>query len=148
MRPEPGKRVAPIRTQARSATILPNFVGLKFQVHNGKVYHDVTITEEMVGHKLGEFSPYATSCPPSGIFQGTRPLTNRLLQDTEDLYLEQEIRKTLGEARLKIPGPQEGDPGKEGLCAAVMYIICNNTRPRSEHMCSSPRISAHGAVTS
>ncbi|KAL9102140.1 MAG: hypothetical protein Q9163_002671 [Psora crenata] len=42
---------------ARSATILPNFVGLKFQVHNGKVYNDVTITEEMVGHKLGEFSP-------------------------------------------------------------------------------------------
>ena len=77
MRPEPGKRVAPIRTQARSATILPNFVGLKFQVHNGKVYHDVTITEEMVGHKLGEFSPYGTSCPPSGIFQETRPLTNR-----------------------------------------------------------------------
>jgi ribosomal protein S19 len=59
VRPEPGKRVAPIRTQARSATVLPNFVGLKFQVHNGKVYHDVTITEEMVGHKLGEFSPYA-----------------------------------------------------------------------------------------
>ncbi len=58
MRPEPGQRVAPIRTQARSATILPNFVGLKFQVHNGKVYHDVTITEQMVGHKLGEFSPY------------------------------------------------------------------------------------------
>jgi ribosomal protein S19 len=57
VRPEPGKRAAPIRTQARSATILPNFVGLKFQVHNGKVYHDVTITEEMVGHKLGEFSP-------------------------------------------------------------------------------------------
>jgi ribosomal protein S19 len=58
VRPEPGKKIAPIRTQARSATILPNFVGLKFQVHNGKVYHDVTITEEMVGHKLGEFSPY------------------------------------------------------------------------------------------
>ncbi|KAK4239244.1 hypothetical protein C8A03DRAFT_43134 [Achaetomium macrosporum] len=57
VRPEPGKKIAPIRTQARSATILPNFVGLKFQVHNGKVYHDVTITEEMVGHKLGEFSP-------------------------------------------------------------------------------------------
>lgn len=57
VRPEPGKRILPIRTQARSATILPNFVGLKFQVHNGKVYHDVTITEEMVGHKLGEFSP-------------------------------------------------------------------------------------------
>ncbi|KAK4183793.1 hypothetical protein QBC35DRAFT_507270 [Podospora australis] len=56
VRPELGKKVVPIRTQARSATILPNFVGLKFQVHNGKVYHDVTITEDMVGHKLGEFS--------------------------------------------------------------------------------------------
>ncbi|KAH6620603.1 hypothetical protein B0J18DRAFT_430231 [Chaetomium sp. MPI-SDFR-AT-0129] len=56
VRPEPGKWVPPIRTQARSATILPNFVGLKFEVHNGKVYHEVTITEEMVGHKLGEFS--------------------------------------------------------------------------------------------
>ncbi|KAB5513227.1 hypothetical protein GE09DRAFT_947134 [Coniochaeta sp. 2T2.1] len=57
VRVEPGKKIIPIRTQARSATILPNFVGLKFQVYNGKVYHDVTITENMVGHKLGEFSP-------------------------------------------------------------------------------------------
>jgi ribosomal protein S19 len=60
VRPEPGKKIAPIRTQARSATILPNFVGLKFQVYNGKVYYDVTITEDMVGHKLGEFSPYVS----------------------------------------------------------------------------------------
>ncbi len=57
VRPKPGERTPPIKTQARAATILPHFVGLKFQVHNGKVYHDVTITEEMVGHKLGEFSP-------------------------------------------------------------------------------------------
>ena len=56
-RPEPGKRGPPIKTQARSATILPNFVGLRFQIHNGKVYHEVTITEDMVGRKLGEFSP-------------------------------------------------------------------------------------------
>ncbi|KAK0752556.1 hypothetical protein B0T18DRAFT_405103 [Schizothecium vesticola] len=53
----PGQKVTPIRTQARSATILPNMVGLKFQVHNGKVYHDVVISDQMVGHKLGEFSP-------------------------------------------------------------------------------------------
>ncbi|KAI9810652.1 MAG: mitochondrial ribosomal small subunit component [Pycnora praestabilis] len=57
VRPKPGERLTPIKTQARAATILPNFVGLKFQVHNGKVYNDVTITEDMVGHKLGEFSP-------------------------------------------------------------------------------------------
>lgn len=57
VRPEPGKRTPPIRTRARSATILPSFVGLRFQVHNGKIYNDVDIKEEMVGHKLGEFSP-------------------------------------------------------------------------------------------
>lgn len=48
----------PVKTQARAATILPNFVGLIFQVHNGKIYNDVRITEDMVGHKLGEFSAY------------------------------------------------------------------------------------------
>lgn len=52
----PGQKIVPIKTQARSATILPNFVGLKFQVHNGKTYTDITITEDMVGHKLGEFA--------------------------------------------------------------------------------------------
>ena len=51
-----GERVPPIKTQARSATILPNFVGLRFLVHNGKIYNEVIITEDMVGHKLGEFS--------------------------------------------------------------------------------------------
>ncbi|KAI9670430.1 MAG: mitochondrial ribosomal small subunit component [Trizodia sp. TS-e1964] len=57
VRAKPGEKAPPpIRTQARGATILPNFVGLKFQVHNGKIYNDVTITEDMVGHKLGEFS--------------------------------------------------------------------------------------------
>ncbi|RHZ80543.1 hypothetical protein Glove_134g53 [Diversispora epigaea] len=47
----------PIKTQARACTILPAFVGLKFLVHNGKNYVPVTIAEEMIGHKLGEFSP-------------------------------------------------------------------------------------------
>ena len=61
MRPKAGERIPPIKTQARSATILPNFVGLTFHVHNGKIYNEVTITEDMVGHKLGEFSPYV--CP-------------------------------------------------------------------------------------
>lgn len=60
VRPKPGERVPPIKTQARAATILPNFVGLIFQVYNGKIYHDVRITEDMVGHKLGEFSPYVS----------------------------------------------------------------------------------------
>ncbi|RKF76331.1 37S ribosomal protein S19, mitochondrial [Golovinomyces cichoracearum] len=53
-----GLKTPPIKTQARSATVLPNFVGLIFQVHNGKNYINVEITEDMVGHKLGEFSPF------------------------------------------------------------------------------------------
>jgi ribosomal protein S19 len=62
-RAKAGERLAPIKTQARSATILPNFVGLKFQIHDGKNYQDITITEDMVGHKLGEFAPYASESP-------------------------------------------------------------------------------------
>ncbi|KAI0370937.1 mitochondrial 30S ribosomal protein S19 [Pilatotrama ljubarskyi] len=45
-----------IKTQARSCTILPNFIGLRFLVHNGKDYVPVTVTQDMVGHKLGEFA--------------------------------------------------------------------------------------------
>lgn len=52
----------PIRTQKRAATILPNFVGLKFAVHNGKNYQEIVITEEMVGRKLGEYVPYVPLC--------------------------------------------------------------------------------------
>lgn len=58
MRPKDGKPPPPVRTQARSATILPSFVGLTFEIYNGKVYNSVEITEDMVGHKLGEFSQY------------------------------------------------------------------------------------------
>lgn len=56
VRPQPGQRPQAIKTQARAATILPNFVGLRFQIHNGKIYNEVLITEDMVGRKLGEFS--------------------------------------------------------------------------------------------
>jgi small subunit ribosomal protein S19 len=47
----------PIRTWARRCTIVPEFVGHRFQVHNGKVFTEVFVTEDKVGHKLGEFSP-------------------------------------------------------------------------------------------
>jgi len=50
-----GKR-EPIRTWARACTIVPEFVGHTFLVHNGKVFNSVFVTEDMVGHKLGEFS--------------------------------------------------------------------------------------------
>lgn len=46
----------PIKTWARRCTIVPEFVGYTFLVHNGKVFNKVFVTEDMVGHKLGEFS--------------------------------------------------------------------------------------------
>ncbi len=51
-----GKR-SPITTWARSCTIIPDFVGYTFMVHNGKQHAKVFVTEDMVGHKLGEFAP-------------------------------------------------------------------------------------------
>ncbi len=46
----------PIKTWARACTIVPEFVGHTFQVHNGRSFPDVFVTEDMVGHRLGEFS--------------------------------------------------------------------------------------------
>ena len=46
-----------IKTWSRRSTIFPEFIGLTFAVHNGKKFVPVFITEDMVGHKLGEFSP-------------------------------------------------------------------------------------------
>ena len=51
---------APIKTWSRRSTILPQFVGLTFNVYNGKKFIPVSVNEEMVGHKLGEFAPTRT----------------------------------------------------------------------------------------
>ncbi|MBL8760906.1 MAG: 30S ribosomal protein S19 [Phycisphaerae bacterium] len=50
------RRREPLKTWARRCTIVPEFVGHTFKVHNGKQFNDVFVTEDMVGHKLGEFS--------------------------------------------------------------------------------------------
>ena len=50
----------PIKTWSRRSTIIPDFVGVTFAVHNGKKFVPVFVTENMVGHKLGEFSPTRT----------------------------------------------------------------------------------------
>jgi small subunit ribosomal protein S19 len=51
---------APIKTWSRRSTILPDFVGLTFSVYNGQKFVPVSVNEEMVGHKLGEFAPTRT----------------------------------------------------------------------------------------
>ena len=50
----------PIKTWSRACTIVPEFVGFTFLVHNGRQFNEVFITEDMVGHKFGEFSPTRT----------------------------------------------------------------------------------------
>ncbi len=50
----------PIKTWSRRSTIMPQFVGLTFQVHNGHKFIPVLVDEDMVGHKFGEFSPTRT----------------------------------------------------------------------------------------
>ena len=47
----------PIKTWSRRSTVTPEFVNLTFMVHNGKIFVKVFVSEDMVGHKLGEFSP-------------------------------------------------------------------------------------------
>jgi small subunit ribosomal protein S19 len=56
----------PIKTWSRRSTVVPEFVGFTFMVHNGKMFHKVFVTEEMVGHKLGEFSVTRTFRGHSG----------------------------------------------------------------------------------
>jgi small subunit ribosomal protein S19 len=49
-----------IKTWSRRSTIIPDFIGLTFAVHNGKKFIPVYVTDNMVGHKLGEFAPTRT----------------------------------------------------------------------------------------
>ena len=52
-----GQNKKPIKTWSRNSTIIPDFVGVTLSVYNGKSFIPVFVTEDMVGHKLGEFSP-------------------------------------------------------------------------------------------
>ncbi|OGK19686.1 30S ribosomal protein S19 [Candidatus Roizmanbacteria bacterium RIFCSPHIGHO2_02_FULL_40_13b] len=65
----------PIRTWRRESQIPPEFVGHRFAVHNGRKFIDVLVTESMVGHRLGEFSPTRT-------FHGHGKITKRVLEKT------------------------------------------------------------------
>ena len=59
----------PIKTWSRRSTVMPEFVGITFAVHNGNKFIPVDITEEMVGHKLGEFAPTRTFRGHRGVVQ-------------------------------------------------------------------------------
>ena len=56
----------PLKTWSRDCTIVPDFVGFTFMIHNGRQFMKLYVTEEMVGHKLGEFAPTRTFKGHSG----------------------------------------------------------------------------------
>ena len=64
---------SPIKTWSRKSTIIPEFIGISFLIHNGKKFIPIKISEEMVGHKLGEFSPTRT-------FNGHTPADKKAAQ--------------------------------------------------------------------
>ena len=64
----------PIKTWSRKSTIIPEFVGFSFLIHNGKKFIPIKISEEMVGHRLGEFSPTRQ-------FSGHTPADKKAAQD-------------------------------------------------------------------
>lgn len=65
----------PIKTWARASQIPPEFVGHTFKIHNGRIFIEVFITEAMVGHRLGEFSPTRT-------FRGHGRMVKRVITKT------------------------------------------------------------------
>lgn len=69
-----GKR-EPIKTWARNSQIPPEFVNYRFLVHNGRTFVEVLVTEDMIGHYLGEFAPTRT-------FRGHGKVTKRILEKT------------------------------------------------------------------
>ena len=65
----------PIKTWSRKSTIIPEFIGISFLIHNGRKFIPIKISEEMVGHKLGEFSPTRT-------FNGHTPADKKAAQSS------------------------------------------------------------------
>lgn len=70
-----GEKSNPVKTWSRNSQIPPEFVGKYFKVHNGRVFLDVFITEDMVGHRLGEFSLSRT-------FRGHGAVVKRIVEKT------------------------------------------------------------------
>ena len=79
----------PIKTWSRKSTIIPEFVGVSFLIHNGKKFISITISEDMVGHKLGEFSPTRQ-------FSGHTPADKKAKQEAEQTST---VKKDLDEKK-------------------------------------------------
>ena len=95
----------PIKTWSRKSTIIPEFVGHSFLIHNGKKFISIKISEEMVGHKLGEFSPTRQ-------FSGHTPADKKAAQTAE---AESTVKK---QSAIKSPASTTATKPKEGATDA------------------------------
>ena len=101
----------PIKTWSRKSTIIPEFVGFSFLIHNGKKFIPIKISEEMVGHKLGEFSPTRS-------FSGHTPADKKAAQTAQTEAVVSTRAGTSSGSGAKTPGAAQPAPSpakpKEG----------------------------------
>ena len=129
-----------VRTWSRRSTILPEFVGHTVAVHNGKKFIPVYVTENMVGHKLGEFSPTRTfkghSVKAATEKCRSRPKSRQVKEDCMEAKAEARyIRVSPQKARLVVDlirGQQAGPASTR--CARPTSA----SRPRSRRFCNRP----------
>ena len=84
----------PIKTWSRKSTIIPEFIGISFLIYNGKKFIPIKISEEMVGHKLGEFSPTRQ-------FHGHTPADKKAAQVAAEVSTTPKTAKTVTATKSK-----------------------------------------------
>ena len=103
LKDQPNK--TPIKTWSRKSTIIPEFVGHSFLIYNGKKFIPIKISEEMVGHKLGEFSPTRQ-------FSGHTPADKKAAQEGESDTAKPAATSTPKPATTAVK-PKEGSDAKK-----------------------------------
>jgi len=91
----------PIKTWSRKSTIIPEFVGCSFLIHNGKKFIPIKISEEMVGHKLGEFSPTRQ-------FSGHTPADKKAAQTASTQASATPTTPGVAKTTASVTKPEEG----------------------------------------
>ena len=91
----------PIKTWSRKSTIIPEFIGISFLIYNGKKFIPIKISEEMVGHKLGEFSPTRQ-------FSGHTPADKKAAQTASESGQAVGAKPTVGSQPTQTIKPKEG----------------------------------------
>jgi small subunit ribosomal protein S19 len=96
----------PIKTWSRKSTIIPEFVGISFLIYNGKKFIPIKISEEMVGHKLGEFSPTRQ-------FSGHTPADKKAAQEALSVSGEGAAKSAPG-GTASTPSTKQKEGSKDG----------------------------------